>query len=132
MQLELLCALIDQLLQRAEGTEPAAVHAAPPEQQRHGDEAPQQEQHRIDEEGFPAKTAHRGVHEGQHLHDGELREREPADEEHRIEQEAAAHDDEEIRVPRQCVLEEQDRGERRQADEQHADLEHARLPHRDP
>src|SRR5690606_24997342 len=58
---------VDQLLQRTEGAQPAAEHAPTPEQDAGGGEGPEDEDHRIAEEQFPAELGYQGMHEGQHV-----------------------------------------------------------------
>ncbi len=52
---------VGKLLQRAEGAEPAAEYAAAPEEQAERDEAPEDEDHRLDQEGLPAESGEQRV-----------------------------------------------------------------------
>ena len=129
---ELQRQLVDEFLQRAEGAEPAAVDAASPQQQRRGDEAPEDEHHRIDEKRIPPEAGDQRVREGQHVDDRQLREPVPADEQQRPEQEAVAKPRQQPRPRHQHVLEQQDQRQQRQARTEHRDPETALAPHRLP
>ncbi len=131
-QAESLGALVDQLLQCAEGTQPAAVHAPAPQQQGDRDEAPENERERLDQEGLPPELAHDGVDESQHVDDGELRERIPSDEHQGVDEESETQVGEQRRVPGEPVLQHQDECQHQQAHDQHADAHPARLPHVHP
>ena len=57
--------LVGKFLQRPERAQPAAEHAASPEQHADRDEAPEQEHHRIEQKQLPAKSGQQGVDERQ-------------------------------------------------------------------
>ncbi len=69
---------VGQLLQRTERAEPAAENAPSPEQKAKGDKAPQQEDDRLDQKGFPTKAGQQGMHKGHHLHHRKLAVQTPA------------------------------------------------------
>ena len=63
---------IGQFLQRAERAEPAAIDAPAPEQHAKRGEAPEDEDHRLDQEGFPAEAGQQRMDEGHDLHHRKL------------------------------------------------------------
>ena len=79
--------VIEQFLQRAKRTEPAAVGAPPPEQQRHGGGTPQNEDEWLKKELLPAKAVENRIGERQDIDDGQLRLGVEAEPEHAKEQE---------------------------------------------
>jgi len=63
---------MNQFLQGAKRTQPAAIHAAPPQQQCQRHESPQDKYQRIDQKGLPGKLVSNGVDNGQHVNDRKL------------------------------------------------------------
>src|SRR5690554_6833967 len=124
--------IVDTLLQRTEGAQPAAEHAPTPEQDAGGGEGPEDEDHRIAEEQFPAELGYQGMHEGQHVDHRQLPQRIPADEHHGEGQVAVAQPAQEGRMPGEGVLEEQDDGQQQQGNQDHADLKALLVPDVDP
>src|SRR5690606_9370720 len=130
--LQLAGDLVDQLLQRAEGAQPAAEHPAAPQQDAGGGKGPDNEDDRIAEEQFPAEFGHQRMDEGQHVDDGQLAQGVPADEHHGEGQVAMAQPAQEFRVPGEVVLEEQDDGQQQQGDQDYSYLEALLVPDVDP
>src|SRR5690554_6559041 len=75
--------LVDQLLKRPERTQPAAEHAPPPQQNADGGKRPENENYRVAKEQSPVKPLHQRMRESQHIDDGQLAQRIPADKHHR-------------------------------------------------
>ena len=120
--------LVDQLLQRTEGAQPATENAPAPEQDAGGGKGPDDEDHRIAEEQLPAEFREQRVDEGQHVDDRQLAQRVPADEDHREGQVAVAQPAQEVRVAGEVVLEEQDDGQQQQRNQDDTHLETLLIP----
>src|SRR5690606_31714723 len=118
--------LVDQLLQRTEGAQPAAEHDAG------GGEGPEDEDHRTAEAQLPAELGYQGMHEDQHVDHRQLPQRIPADEHRGEGQVAVAQPAQEGRMPGEGVLEEQDDGQQQQGNQDHADLKALLVPDVDP
>src|SRR5690554_6433316 len=123
---------VDQLLQGTERAQPAAVNRTAPEQHDAGNHRPEDEQHRVDQEGFPGKAADQTVHEGQHVHDRQLPQSVPTDEEQGVNQEAVTDPAHHLRLLHQPVLEEQDEQQHQNTGTQHHQLELFLVPHLHP
>ena len=117
-----------ELLQRAERAEPAAIGAAPPEEQRRRDAEPEDEDQRVDQERVPAELRRQRIGEGEDVDDGKLRVGDPADPDQREGQEADAKPEDRPLAARQRHLEEEDSGEHAERRGQRADLELAVAP----
>ena len=130
--LQLAGNFVDQLLQGTERAQPAAVNRTAPEQHDAGNHRPEDEQHRVDQEGFPGKAADQAVHKGQHVHNGELPQCIPANEEQGVDQEAMANPAHHLRLLHQPVLEEQDEQQHQNTGTQHHQLELFLVPHLHP
>ncbi|MOA21822.1 hypothetical protein D3C78_1423360 [compost metagenome] len=126
--LELARGFVEQLLQGAERAEPAAEHAASPEQDAGGGEGPEDEQHRVDEEQFPTEAFEQRMDEGQHVDHRQLPQAVPADIHQGEQQVATAQPVQQLRPAGQVVLQEENHGEQAQGAEQHADLEALLVP----
>src|SRR5690606_18538860 len=124
--------LVDQLLQCPERAQPATEHAAAPEQDAGGGEGPDDEDHRVAEEQLPAEISEQRMGEGQHVDDRQLPQCIPANEHHGEGQVAGAQPAQEVRVPGEVVLEEQDDGQQQQGDQDHPYLEALLIPDVDP
>ena len=80
----------DQLLHGPEGAQPAAVDTAPPQQQRHRNKAPEDEHHRVHQEGGPLEVREQRIGEGEDIDHRELGQGVPANEHCGIHQIAVA------------------------------------------
>src|SRR5690606_4947982 len=130
--LQLARGLVDQLLQGAEGAQPAAEHATPPQQDAGGGEYPENEDHRIGQEQLPAEVLHQRMDEGQHVDHRQLPQGIPADEHHGEDQVAMAQPLEEVGMLGELVLQEEDDRQQRQRDQDHPHLEALLVPDVDP
>src|SRR5690554_2409213 len=130
--LQLAGNFVDQFLQGTKRAQPAAIHSAAPEQHDAGNYRPEDEQHRVSQEGFPGKAADQTVHEGQHVNDRQLPQRVPTDEEQGVNQKAVTDPAHHLRLLYQPVLEEQDEQQHGNAGTQHNQLELFLVPHLHP
>src|SRR5690606_32672664 len=112
--LQLAGGLVDQLLQGAEGAQPAAEHPATPQQDAGGGEHPEDEDDRVGEEQLPAEVLEHRVDEGQHVDHRQLTQGIPADEHHGEDQVAATQPVQELRALGELVLQEHDDGQQAQ------------------
>src|SRR5690606_12335112 len=106
--------LVEQLLQGAEGAQPAAEHAPAPQQDAGGGEHPEDEDDRVGEEQLPAEVLEHRVDEGQHVDHRQLTQGIPADEHHGEDQVAATQPVQELRALGELVLQEHDDGQQAQ------------------
>src|SRR5579883_337718 len=111
-----------ELLQRAIGTEPAAIDGAAPEE--HADEREEREDRdeRIGEQMIPAEIADRAVNVGDEIEHGELRARIPAEPDERPGEKADPEPAMKPAMAAQPRLPGEDRRQRRKADGEDADL----------
>ncbi len=121
-----------QLLESAERAQPAAEHAAPPEQERHRDVAPQDEQQRLEQEEVPAELGAQRLGEREHVEHRKLGACVPAQPQQRKSEKADAQPLVEAPAAGDEVLDDEHRGERHQGDSEHGDVEAPVFPTLEP
>ena len=123
---------VQQFLQRAERAQPPTVNRPAPEQDDACHHGPENENHRVDQEGFPAEATDQAVHKREHVDDGQLPHGKPADEEQGVGQKCVADPTHDSGFFHQPVLEEQDKHQHADTNTEHHNLELPLVPHLHP